>query len=299
VHVRAEGNDLGGHDTAPHVALAGGQTVVALVRDGGDRAAIRDALRGVAVVEFCERAADLVRLATEYQARMVIAEPRDAIGRRTAPALRVLRLRRPRLRVVLYVGLTPADVRDAADVSAMRVLIREYDSVDQVLRGALTDPSRTATPGALLAPTAAFTPPSVRRFFTYCAWRADQVHTAREAAANVSISYRTLARRLRAAGLPPAKAVLAWYRLLHAAWQMELGDPTREVVATAAGFPSGAALAEALRRYTQLSWTELHEQIGFSGLLARFEELVRVPASSAAATEQTSGPDPPRRPRHP
>jgi hypothetical protein len=244
---------------------------VALVRGAAERAAIRAACAGVATVEFCERAEDLLRLATSTAARFVVAEPRDAAGVLTAQVLSLLRLRRPRIQVVSHLVLTPDNVRDAAHAWGMTVVIRGHDDVPKRLRRVLTGDSFASAPGEFLTTAASHVPSTVRRYFTYCAWRAHQVRSAKAAAEGANIPYRTLLRRLHLSGLPGPPVVLTWYRLLHAAWHLEVSDSKRDVVALAAGFRSGAALTEALRRHARLTWAKLRDQVGLVGLLAQFE----------------------------
>jgi hypothetical protein len=246
------------------------------------RGAIREAIGRLVKVVFCDFATELVRLATELGSRLVVAEPRDEAGERTAPALSALRLRSPRLRIVLYMSLTPEDVHDAAEGFPAVVVLRHHDDIGKALRAELAGTARGSSPGALLEATAALAPLPVRPFFACCAWRAHRMRTASEAAASVKIPLRTLSRWMRDAGLPPPKIVLEWYRLLHAAWHLEGGTRKREAVAQRAGFASGEALGKALRRCAGISWPELRDEVGLAGLLARFDALLRRP-----------GPDPP------
>jgi hypothetical protein len=266
-------------------APAAGRSVVALVRGDAVRGAIRDAIGAQARVVFCDLAMDLVRLATELGSRLVVAEPRDGGGDRTAPALSGLRLRSPRLRVVLYMSLTPADVHDAAEGFPAIVVLRHYDDIGKVLRAELAGATRDGSPGSLLEGTAALVPPLVRPFFTYCAWRAHRMRTAREAAAAVKIPPRTLSRWMRDAGLPTSKTVLEWYRLLHAAWHLEGGTRKRSAVAQRAGFRSGEALGHTLRQCVGISWAELRDAIGLGGLLGRFDALLRGPRTDSPEVE--------------
>ncbi len=248
--------------------------VVGLVLDAADREVVRAELEGLATVEFCDRAAELFRLAYAKRTDAVFTEPRDAAGRRTAPVLQSLAVSRPRMQVVMYLELSIPDVRDALERWTSGVVIRGHEEIGPMLRTALARAPHIGSPGAVLAGTAAFVPPEVRRFFVHCAWRASRIGTAHEAATGARISYRTLAAQLEAAGLPTPKSVLSWYRLLHAAWNMELSRSSREKVAVAVGFSSGAKLAAALRRCANISWNELRERVGFGGLLELFEELI-------------------------
>jgi AraC-like DNA-binding protein len=255
--------------------------VVALVRGATERAAIREACVEIATVEFCDRVEQLERLAVRTGARIIIAEPRDAAGVRTAPTLRSLRVRRPKLHIVSHLALTPTDVRDTVEVWGVSVLIRGHDDLRARLRATLLGEQRNAPLAEILAFTVAHVPRTVRRYVEYCAWQAHRARTARAAAQMANISYRTLARWLRVSGLPPPADVLAWYRLLHAAWILELEDAKRDVAATAVGFPSGAALARVLRRHVGITWTELRNRVGFAGLLARFEAAMGISRDTA------------------
>jgi AraC-like DNA-binding protein len=247
---------------------------VALVLNATDRATIRESLKSLASVEFCARTAELFRLVSDGGADAVIAEPHDVNGRATAPVLHSLSAGRPRLQVVLYLKFSRADVREAVEGWASAVVFTDQEDIGSMLRTALVRAPHLGSPGATLATTAALVPPEVRRFFIHCAWRATRVGSARAAAEGVGISYRTLAKQLEEAGLPTPKVILSWYQLLHAAWRAELSHAGREAVANDVGFSSGDVLAKALRRYADISWTELREWVGFSGLLARFEALI-------------------------
>lgn len=251
--------------------------MVALVRDAAARRAIRAAVGGVVRVELCAYAMDLVRLATETGARLVVAEPRDAGGDSTAPALSALRLHSPSLRIVLYFSLTPEDVHDASACFPAIAVLRHLDDIGDVLRAELAGTPRDHSPGALLEMTAALVPSALRPFFRCCAWRAHRMRTAREAADTVKIPFRTLSRWMRGAGLPTPKRVLEWYRLLHAAWHIEAGTRKREAVARRVGLTSGEALSARLRHCAGLSWPELRDRVGLAGLVEQFEAVLREP----------------------
>lgn len=77
------------------------------------------------------------------------------------------------------------------------------------------------------------------------------------------ITPRTLSRWCRKAGLPPPKRLLAWMRILLAAEFLD--DPGRPVssVALACGYAADSSLRLALRRFTQMTPTELREKGAF------------------------------------
>lgn len=286
--MRTRDGDVARRTTAPHGMPDLERPVVALVPDAAERAAVRAALHGRAGVEFCELAQELVPLANRVGGRVVVAQPRDAAGAPTAPALQALRADPRGVRIVLWMGLTLAAVRDLAEVGGVTVALEGHDDLRRVLHAVLDGAPHDALPGKLLAETAALVPHAVRGFVEHCALRAPRVRTARAAAEGAGIAYRTLARRLRVAGLPTPKAVLIWYCLLHAAWYMTLRGATRDGVAKRAGFRSGVALSDALRRYAHLSWTELRTSTGFGGLLARFQAILSASAREAPGAARST-----------
>ena len=256
--------------------------VVALLADEQDRRVVAEILGGNAELSFCELSTDLFRLATDVRANMVIADSVDVDGNSTAPVLHSLRAALPLLQVVLYIDLSIRAVRSAIEGWATGVVFRHQEDVGAMLRTAVARAPNAGWPGAMIAVSARLAPPEVRSYLMHCAWRAPTIRTARTAADDVGIPYRTLARRLRSAGLPSPKVLLDWCRLLHAAWRVERTRENRDTVAKKSGFSSGDVLAGRLRLYTGLSWTTLRERVGFDRLLTMFEEMLRAPLDSDA-----------------
>ena len=223
---------------------------------------------------FCERSTELFRLATDVRANVVIADSVDIDGRSTAPTLHSLRAALPLLQVVLYIDFSIRAVRSAIEGWATGIVFRHQD-VGAMLRTAIARAPNAGSPGATIAVSAGLVPPEVRSYLTHCAWRATTIRSARAAADDAGIPYRTLARRLQRAGLPSPKVLLDWCRLLHAAWRVERTRENRDMVARMSGFSSGDVLARRLRLYTGLSWTMLRERIGFNKLLTMFEATLR------------------------
>jgi hypothetical protein len=262
--------------------------VVALLVDEGDRRVVDDVLGGRVELYHCLRNAELFRLATDLRANVVIADSTDIDGKTTAPTLHSLRAALPLLQIVLYIDFSMRAVRSAMEGWATGIVFRHHEDVGSMLRTAVARAPNAGSPGATIAPSAALVPPEVRHFFTLCAWRANTVRTAGEAAVNLGVPYRTLARRLQSAGLPSPKVLLDWFRLLHAAWRVELTHENRDVVAKRSGFSSGDVMAKRLRLYTGLSWTALRERVGFDTLLSMFETMLRAPPDAGLGW-----PDPP------
>ncbi len=251
--------------------------VVALLADEEDRRVVGEILGERAELYFCERSSELFRLATDVRASVVIADSIDIDGRSTAPALHSLRTALPLLQVVLYIDFSMRAVRSAIEGWATGIVFRHQEDVGAMLRTAVARAPNIGSPGATIAVSAALVPPEVRNYLAHCAWRASTIRTASAAADNLGVPYRTLARRLRSAGLPSPKVLLDWCRLLHAAWRVERTRENRDTVAKMSGFSSGDVMARRLRLYTGLSWTMLRDRVGFDRLLTMFEAMLRAP----------------------
>jgi len=261
--------------------------VVALLVNEQDRRVVDEILGESVALHFCETTTELFRLATDVRAHVVIADSVDIDGKSTAPTLHSLRAALPLLQVVLYIDLSVRAVRSAIEGWAMGVVFRHQEDVGAMLRTALTREPLAGSPGATIAVSAGLVPPEVRSYLTHCAWRATTIRTAGTAADDVGIPYRTLARRLRSAGLPSPKVLLDWCRLLHAAWRVERTRENRETVAKSSGFSSGDVLARRLRLYTGLSWTMLRERVGFDQLLTMFDAMLRAPLDRGTDSPET------------
>lgn len=84
----------------------------------------------------------------------------------------------------------------------------------------------------------------------------------------------TLTRHLRAAGLPTVQRLIGWGRLLHAANLLQHGVPSVTAVSEALGFPSEGALRNQLRRYGNMTPTDVRQR-GMAVLVAQFAERCR------------------------
>lgn len=94
----------------------------------------------------------------------------------------------------------------------------------------------------------------------------------RDLARSLITSQRTLRRVIDAAGLPPARELLVWIRVLWAA--ALLADPSRRVleVGFLVGYSGDDALRRALRETVGLSPTELRERGAWDTVLKAFHE---------------------------
>ncbi|HEU4559099.1 MAG TPA: helix-turn-helix domain-containing protein [Longimicrobium sp.] len=93
---------------------------------------------------------------------------------------------------------------------------------------------------------------------------------ARDLAASLGVSRRTLLRWSEIAALPPPRRLLAWMRILLAAELLD--DPGRSVlgVAQACGYSSDSGLRRVTMKFVGLTPTELRKRGAFAGATKQF-----------------------------
>jgi AraC-like DNA-binding protein len=268
--------------------------VVALVAREEDRREVSEVLGADVELHFCSRSEELFRIASELRPHVVVVDPIDADGKVTTPTIQALKAALPMLQVVYCMDLSARAVRSAMEGWAMGLVFRHQQGLGATLRTAIARAPRAGSPGFVLETTSALVPTELRSYFSLCAWNAPRIPNVLTAARNLGIRYRTLANRFRVAGLPPPKEVLDWFRFLHAAWRVEHTRANREAIARQSGFSNGYHMARRLRRCTGLTWTELHERVGFHGLLKMFEDRLReAPIADDAKSRGQALPDAP------
>ena len=114
--------------------------VGALVWDPASKARLQDALRGQASVRFCERQAELVTLAENDLAGVIVVDMRDREGESTLATVRHIREAYPSVPVVLYCAISPETSRDVlafARAGVNDLVLRDVDDLRFTLRTAL------------------------------------------------------------------------------------------------------------------------------------------------------------------
>jgi AraC-like DNA-binding protein len=104
----------------------------------------------------------------------------------------------------------------------------------------------------------------------YAVARSGDDPTVEDAAANLGVDRKTLVNWLRTCGTVRPFEFIAWIRLAIAAGMLEDPGKTIEQVALDAGFSSAAAFRNMLRRYTDLSCSDIRMEGGLARVLARF-----------------------------
>ncbi|MEJ7810793.1 MAG: helix-turn-helix domain-containing protein [Gemmatimonadaceae bacterium] len=253
------------------------QVVVALVFDREGRSRILEAVPGGLTVVFCDDPQSLSKTVDAEHAGVVLAELRDRRGASTLPAIRALRHGFPSVPVVAYCCHDPEETRDllkagAAGVSA--IALRGRDDLGRVLARMLARAGAADARRWVARAVKRTLPPDVYAVLERCLGDDQRTLKAETLAASLGTSRRTLAHRLKRAGLPPLSDLLAWSRLLVTA--RLLADPHRTIttVAEEVGFASPAAFRSTLRRHSGLHPAELHARDSLLRVLRALHETI-------------------------
>jgi AraC-like DNA-binding protein len=221
-------------------------------------------------------AAELAEAAA--RAQLVVVEPTDADGVSIAPVVAQLRAGYPDVPVIAYCDarrLSPGQLVHLVRAGVSEVVLQGVDDVRTVIENALASAVRECTADLVLARLRGGLSRetyAIVEFFLRHATAAVSVH---DAAAALGVHRKTLVNRLTAAHDVSPSEIAAWARLLVAARLLDAPGRTADGVALEAGFSSGTALRNMLRRHTGLTPGALRTGLGFEGLCRRFEALLQ------------------------
>jgi hypothetical protein len=246
----------------------------------------------------CESVDRLVLLVNDVQPWAVVAQPRDLRGVgvvSAAPAL--LGLSHLAVMVVVF---TPTlgeidEVCAVLEKGLVGVLVprwsRDATDLGESLRAALLDPPDQGAERVMLERVAAHVVPALRPFFAACALIPPRELTVSCAVRRAGSAVRTLEERLSRAGYPSARAIVAWHRILHAAWRLDVrGLSIKSAIGSGAeNLGSRRALANVVKRYTGLTLGELRQPGRLVALLSLFTTLLGLPVEKGSLEPNAAG----------
>lgn len=272
-------------DRAPSCAL------LALITQERDREMIRAALPAQTLVHVVAHVGSLRQPWPDGEPTAVLAELADSGGGSLERALAAFHHRKPAVPVCSYIPLQAGAVRDVVRLAA-RGLVRDVivagrDDLQARLHQLLHDGHARSETAALWRVWRSWTPTALRDIVAACIAASGRGARVTDMARRLNRSARTLERQVLEAGLPPARRILGWCRLLRAACRLEQPGAATKVVAADLGYSSPHALVQHLHRYAGLTITELRTAGGFTGLAACVQaELL---ARRAGARSRRSG----------
>ncbi len=223
-------------------------TIVVFQPDSRARARLSDALARDFDLRSVDTWTEFFRVAlTELVTACIV----DIYGPgRSIPPARLgrLRQRRPDLAIVVYSDfsrnrLDPFELgRHGIDA-----VIDAGDDDPRVIRDAVARSLGSATAGAVANDLEGRLPTLQVEALRWAVENADRRPSAETLALDMGMSRAVLARKLRSLEAPPARKLLLWGRLLHAARRLDRGG-TVEATALELGYASGSGLHRAFRR---------------------------------------------------
>lgn len=249
--------------------------VVALVLGRQRRARIIAGVGSAGPVCFCQHRDELSVLAAHPETAVVITETRDSDDAPVAPVVARLTAGPRLVPVIAYVawpGTTPDDIVDVVRAGASDLVREGFDDTGIALRTALRTATVHTAARVIARDVQHVVPVAVWQVVEYVLARADRDLSVADIARALGIHRRTVARRLKAAGVPGARSLIRWCRLMLAAWMLEGNARTVESVAYALEFDSAGALRNAFRRYAAVSMREVRCVGGFRRVVAAFAD---------------------------
>jgi AraC-like DNA-binding protein len=276
-HVPRDRHVIGERDTPRDTGATAARTIAALVFDAETLARLRDAAGRRFLVAACESWDAVVALIAGGRAAAVLTEPRDRGNVSIAPRVRLLREGYPSIPVIGYIRgsrTISRDILDLARAGVNELVHAGFDDVGVAFRAALASASASCIAERLLSELSPAIPPAVWGLVAFCVERANAPLSVRELAHAFAVDPRTVERRFRESGMPSPREVIGWARLLLASTLLEDAGRPLEQVAYTLDFPSGAALRNMLRRYTDLRPQELRENGGHRCVVHLFKQAI-------------------------
>ena len=223
-------------------------TIVVFQPDSRARARLSDALARNHELRPVDTWAELFRIALSARVTACIVDIYSP-GRAIPPRrLGLLRRRRPDLAIVVYSDFS----RDRLDPfelgrNGIDAVIDAGDDDPSVIRDAVARSLGSATAGAVANGLEGHLPAFHVEALRWAVENASSRPSSGALARDMGMSRTRLARQLRSLEAPPARELLLWGRLLHAARLLDRGG-TVEATALELGYASGSGLHRAFHR---------------------------------------------------
>ena len=254
-------------------------TVATLIAADTDRISFASTLRRELNARFCADSMELRSLVTAGAVDAIVADLETARRASVWSAIRAAVDPHPAIPVLLWLSLTGRDMRDlvalATETKPDAVIIREIDDGSLIIADAIRSARDGNATRRIMGAIERIVSPSLRTVLVCAARDAERPLTIHRVAASAGLTRRALCDRLAAAGLPSARDVIHWLRLLHVAARLEMPRATVEQVAERMRFVWSGALCQLLRRMTGLTPQQLRDAGGLEYLLGVVEPLFR------------------------
>lgn len=229
---------------------------------------------GMRVHRALGHAFDVMPVATVAAARRILAaravaalllEPEDAQRVRTAALVPEARRHRASLPVAALVrrdaGWSAATIA-LLDARPTTVLVAEDLDLRSVLRALATHVHEVSLVDGVWPLLEDEVPPGLRTLVRHVLSRATRATTVPDAALGLGLHRKTLWSRCRRHGVESVQVLVMWCRLIAAAHALRTREGSIATIAEELAFASPTAMRNAIRRYLQVTATELRAEGG-------------------------------------
>lgn len=267
--------------------------VVALVREIGDQARLRGALRGTGELQSCQTANEVLTTLADRTAVAVVVAAYGPTVSEGIGLTRVMRARHPNIPVLVYYDAQHTNPRELLaffQAGAAEIVQTGSDDLRRVFASVLASAGHRVKARQMLDQLNPLLEAQARPLFEYLLEHGDSPLSIEQAASSVGLARRTLEKRLASLGYPSPETLIGWCRLLLAAHLLEDQARTFDEVALQLSFPSGMALRSMLKRYTGVSGRAAREDPGPVALILRhLKDQLNTPQSVKAVRKHRGG----------
>lgn len=237
---------------------------------------VSQAIRTAGTLVECITVRELVgRVDAGHVSAVLLTGAYDSEGTRVLEHAVALRQRHPLLWIFLVARPFGAGRQALVDVAsvALRVvwLATSLAVVQSTLSRAIAMPHLSIALLEVELLFATYAPRRVRRILEICAANTRRPLSPRDLSIELKTPGRTLRGRLARAGWPAPHELIAWCRLLHATFLLDVLELPAKQAADYLGYPSSSALHAAIRRHFGMSTRALIEGGGYPYLLEQFD----------------------------
>lgn len=204
---------------------------------------------------------------------LIVIDDADAHGRSMASAIETLRHEFPSVPLLAYCSVAAGRssfVVDVVRAGATGLVFRGIDDSRFAMRAAIMSARRGSVAERIHAEVALHLPAVAHPLLRYAITRSVDEPSVDDAAASLGVDRKTLRNWLRHSGTVRPREFINWVRLAVVVGLLEDPGRSAEQVALEAGFASGTAFRNMLRRYTGLRSSEMRVAGGLARILSLF-----------------------------
>jgi AraC-like DNA-binding protein len=228
----------------------------------------------------------LIGLVARHPVDLCVIDPYDPFRPISRQRLQRLRRKHPDLAIVVYADFDgrASDLLDLGRIQVDGILQASGHERRATIRKVVDRSLARSAAARVVRTLDGRIPPIGLECIGWAIEHAEDDPRVRDLATSMGTTPPALARDLRSQGLPSARALLVWGRLLQAARLLERRSTTVDTVAFRVGYATGGGLRRAIKRRCGYPPGELKERGGLAAALDVFEATLHHPDATRAAS---------------